>query len=484
MFMMKKSYTINIIKALKFSLKIYIIYAAICSVIIFGIQKHENSDYLYTHSTDRFFSESVGQDRVVLIEDMENAGLARVNIIQNAEETLDISYHAMDKGVSSNILVASILEAADRGVKVRLLLDGIFHNLRWQRRDIAYALSNHPNIQLKFYEPLSFLRPWTWNNRLHDKMIIADGNISMIGGRNISDKFFIRRPKKNIVYDRDVVIINNNPDIPKSSVIYEMEDYYNDLWNNEFSKYPVSRLTKRQQNKGQKMTKYLSEYLKNIKLTNPSLFSTSYNWLSLSVPTNKITLIHNPIQRFNKEPWCLYDVSRLMEASNHSIFIQSPYIVPTKSMQKYLPLYKASYSEIFILTNSMASTPNLFAYSGHIKYKKAMIDSGALMYEFQDYDSIHAKSYIFDDKLSLIGSFNLDPRSAYLSTESMVVIDSKEFASSLKDKILNQVNNSLMVGKDYSYVRSTIVEEKEVSFLKKGLIRLLYFINYFFDYML
>src|SRR5690606_3087507 len=113
-----------------------------------------------THAVERFLGREVCQDRVALVEDRYESGLARISLIENAKETLDVSYYTVHDGVSTNIFLGSILDAADRGVQVRFILDGLFHNLRGNLKDIIYAFSVHPNIELKFYEPFDLLRPW------------------------------------------------------------------------------------------------------------------------------------------------------------------------------------------------------------------------------------------------------------------------------------------------------------------------------------
>src|SRR5690606_23645116 len=209
--------------------------------------------------------------RAVLVEDRYYSGLVRVDLIERAEETLDISYYTIHDGISTDIFLGSILEAADRGVKVRFILDGMFHHLEGNLKYVIYAFTAHPNIELKFYEPFTLLKPWTWNNRLHDKFIIADSKLAIIGGRNIGDKYFVPQNDLNIdaVYDRDVLILNTDEIKYHSSVIFQLEDYFNKVWEHEFSKYPTKKLTKRQRKKGNKKSQYLMDKLESMKKTNP-----------------------------------------------------------------------------------------------------------------------------------------------------------------------------------------------------------------------
>lgn len=190
--------------------------------------------------------------------------------------------------------------------------------------------------------------------------------------------------------------------------------------------------------------------------TDKKLFNNYYDWLEMSVATKKVTFIHNPIQRFNKEPWVWYDLTNLMKNSKKSLVIQSPYVIPTKPMLPYMEKIDIPAEKTTILTNSLASTANVVAYSGHIKHINGMVKRGVNIYEYQGPDSIHAKTFIFDDQLSAIGAFNMDSRSAFLNTESMVVIDSVEFTSNLEKEMNQYVKKSLKVAQDESYIKIPI----------------------------
>ncbi|WP_051412089.1 phospholipase D-like domain-containing protein [Halonatronum saccharophilum] len=463
---------------------LYFLYAFITGVIIFLFHGNKKDLYFTSNKIQRFWGEEIGQDRVALIEDRCLSGKSRIDLINNAEGTLDIAYYTIHKGFSSKVFFGKILEAADRGVKVRILLDGIFHNLRGASRDIKYALLMHPNIELKFYEPLSFFRPWTWNNRLHDKYIIVDNKFAMIGGRNIGDKFFLKDYKGEVVYDRDVVIINTDVNNSIGSVIIDMKEYFENVWGHHFSKHPIVRLSNYQMRRGREKEVYLKGFIEKTNEINPKIFSHSIDWYGISVSTNKITLIHNPITRFNKEPWVLGEIARLIKEAEESILIQSPYIIPTKEMLKYIPVESIGSKEVSILTNSIASSPNYFAMSGYRNNRKAIVDYTTNLYEYHGKGSIHGKTFIIDDQINLVGSFNLDSRSSFLSTESMVVIDSKEFTEALKQETDNLIKESLLVGEDYSYKDNPLVEERRLPIIKDLIIRVLSVAAYFFDFLL
>ena len=475
----------DILIYIKYIIRFYLIYAAIFGVIIFGIYKPKSSEYLVNHPVDRFYGEDISQDKVALIEDRYYSGLVRVDLIERAEETLDISYYTIHDGISTDIFLGSILEAADRGVKVRFILDGIFHHLEGNLKDVIYAFSNHPNIELKFYEPFNILKPWTWNNRLHDKFIIVDNKMAIIGGRNIGDKYFAKDDTNiQVVNDRDVLILNTNIDNYLNSVIFQMEDYFNLVWQHDYSVYPKKILTNRQIRKGEEKAEDLRDRLESIRNSNPEIFENNFNWEENTFPTRKITLIHNPIERINKEPWVYYELINLARNSKKSILIQSPYIIPTGNMVKTLDINSIKVDNIDILTNSLYSSPNPFAIAGYMNHRKNLVDNITNVYEFQGPGSIHAKSYIFDERISAVGSFNFDSRSVHLSTETMVIIDSEQFSNHLKGEMEKYMSQSLVVGKDYNYRENPKIKAGETPLIKKIIIKIFSIVVYFFDFML
>ncbi|MDQ2086586.1 phospholipase D family protein [Herbivorax sp. ANBcel31] len=467
----------KVLKCLRKILVFYLIYALITGAGFFLI--HSNNDL----KKEDFSHYNTGQDRVTLIEDRYNSGLSRINLIENSQKTLDIAYYTTHSGDARQIFFGSILEAADRGVHVRILLDGIFHNLIGSSKDIQYALVNHPNIELKFYEPLSVLKPWTWNNRLHDKHIIVDNEFAMIGGRNIGDKYYLK-DYNSPVYDRDVLIINTDTDNISKSVISDMKDYFNTLWRHEYSKNAIDNLKDSQAAKGSKKEKYLKQYINSLKVDHPEYFVFDMDWHDLSVPADKISFIHNPITRLNKAPWVLSEIGKLMAEAEESVFIQSPYIIPTNQMLKHLDIEAILSAQTTILTNSYASSPNYFAMAGYKKNRKNIANNIDYLYEYQDNGSLHAKSYIIDNKISLIGTFNFDARSSFLSTESMIVVHSEEFSQILMSEIDELTKKSLQVAKDYSYEENPYIKPLEVSRTKLAIINILFVITYFFDFLL
>ena len=220
----------------------YLLYLFITGVLIFSKSKDVSNSYKVNSSVKNFYSDEIGPDRTILINDPLESGVARIKIIENAKESLDISYFSIEKGESPDLFFGALLEAADRGVQVNIILDGIFHGIKKDLEDVIHVFAFHPNINLKFYEPLNLFKPWTLNNRLHDKYIIADNKIVIIGGRNIGDKYFAPEwYNDKVTHDRDIVIMNTDEN-DHSSVLYQLKDYFDLIWNNEYAK-PTEKKT-------------------------------------------------------------------------------------------------------------------------------------------------------------------------------------------------------------------------------------------------
>lgn len=181
-------------------------------------------------------------------------------------------------------------------------------------------------------------------------------------------------------------------------------------------------------------------------------------------------MVTNPIKRLNKEPLILQQIIAFSDEAKEEVLLQSPYIIPNRQMRSYLE-NKNNEADFYYLTNSVNSSPNYFALAGYLKYRPLIATQSKSLFEYEGEGSIHAKTYIFDRKISMVGSFNLDARSSFLSTESMVVIDSKEVANQLA---LNMKKLAL----------SESSEKKQPSWSKLALIALLRLLIYPFDFLL
>ncbi|MFD4929489.1 phosphatidylserine/phosphatidylglycerophosphate/cardiolipin synthase family protein [Peribacillus butanolivorans] len=457
-----------VIKGLLIVLLLYFLYVLVTAVVLFYFPK-EKEEGKMINNVSTFMGDEESVDRVLLLENGYESGLARMEMIQDAQNSIDISYYSIGKGESTELLLGAIIDAADRGVRVRILLDGICYGLRGELRNARYALASHENIELRYYETFKLFKPWTWHNRLHDKIMTVDGQLGIIGGRNIADKYLASKPPTDFVYDRDVIIFNAKQE--KDSVIVQMKNYMNELWNHPYTS--EANLTKRQMDKGKRAIETLSSQYSEAIQTKVDFVNPSINWSTSTTPTNRVSFIHNPIERFNKQPFVWRTLIDIAAKADKSILIQSPYVVPADAIMKYVPEKMNSTADWTILTNSVASTPNAIAFSGYLGLRDSIVKTGVRLYEYSKPYSLHAKSVVYDQRLSAVGSFNLDSRSALLNTESMVIIDGEEFAAQLTGAIETRISESTLVANKKRYIEPPKDQKMDESFFKSTLLNAL-----------
>ncbi|MER2063969.1 MAG: phospholipase D family protein, partial [Alkalibacterium sp.] len=385
-------------------------------------------------------------ERVTLLEYGIEAFGARMDSIDAAEETIDVSYYYMKEGKSVDIFHAYVLAAAERGVKVRYLLDGISHGVRGEDRDVIHAFNHHPNITFKLYEPITRLvyAPWRINNRMHDKMLIVDGKYAVSGGRNISDVYY-ERTSKDVAYshDRDVFLMKTDE---SEGLIDQMMSYYNELFD---SKYAVDQttwsITDFNGNKAEDMFTQLKQYYDEhqAELADREPLTSLETWEDRSVEINRGYYVSNELTRGFKTPYVWSHLLELSSRAEEHLFIQSPWVIPNSQMREDIESTEYSTDEGVLLTNGMSTNSNALAHIGTENRKPFFIDSFLDYYEYQPTEaSLHTKTWVFDKQISAIGSYNFDARSSYLSTESMIIIDSEALAEQLleesKESFLNK----------------------------------------------
>lgn len=400
-----------------------------------------------------FCSPKEANEMVSLLENPQEAGMMRLELIRKAKETIDISYHTFSEGVYSSLFVNELFNAAERGVRIRFLNDGIVGGFRSSAKRTARALSSYENITVALYEPFN-LNPYSWNNRLHDKYLLVDGQRLITGGRNISDKTFMPDDfKGHVVFDRDILIAGERG----KGVIKEAEAYIDKLWS-----CPYVKKMKRHK-RDERYIEKLKEEGKRNKILHPEFFKHPDEVHFFSA--DGIHIVSNPIGRGSKKPVIWNELLELMRNSNGDIIIQSPYIVLFNSQIKEL---MALEKNITFYTNSSDSTPNLPAFP-HYLPKRDNLDVFSDIFEYVGKGSVHTKTYVIGDDLSVIASFNLDPRSLHLDTETAYVIRSEEFNKHLRSLYKELEKESIHV-LDGDMIHPAGYKETVFAKVKKGLL--------------
>ncbi|MGM0435804.1 MAG: phospholipase D-like domain-containing protein [Bacillota bacterium] len=451
---------------------VFVLYTFFFGVLIFNFPLQSESGTAYDTQKLMHSDETLDTTYATILDDNQKALDVRLALIESANEKIDVSYYTLHDGRSRDLIFSALHDAAERGVEVRIILDGIFYYQTVDEPEYVEALKSHELITVKLYERYNPLLPHTIQNRLHDKLLIIDGTYGITGGRNIGDRFFFDGEEGlySSTKDRDILIHSDKA----HKTVESMHTYYNTLFAYEHTHTLKKDIENAETLIGEMhaaMTDYRNTYSKTATLS----------WIEANkVTVDNATFVHSPLSRMHKDPVLLKTFSAIASESD-ALFVQSPYIIFSKRMLEDFPDYNDK--DITVLTNNMDKGTNLFAMSGYIRYRD-LINEHATLYEYQGDTTIHAKTMTFDSDISVIGSFNLDPRSASLSTESAIIIVSEDFKSALDTVIEPYLNQSLEVNGDGDYVTNPAVPAYPENTEKRRQIRLRSLITRFFDAML
>ncbi|WP_416190676.1 phospholipase D family protein [Neisseria sp. CCUG12390] len=391
---------------------------------------------------------------VYLLNDAHEAFVARAALIESADVSLDLQYYIWHNDISGRLLFNLLHRAAERGVRVRLLLDDNNTN---GLDNVLLALDSHPNIEIRLFNPfvsrkwraLGYLTDFPrLNRRMHNKSFTADNRATIVGGRNIGDEYF--QVGEDTVF-ADLDILATGP------VVTQVSRDFDRYWASQSSYNATSVIKKGSIEKGYQELEYnradsnkvLADYRKEVE--NSGLFKSmqenNIEWFN--VHTRLIS--DDPAKGLNRDRSKQPIAERLFNAlqkPKESMYLVSPYFVPTKSGTQALSQLAKEGIDVNVLTNSLQATDVAAVHSGYVKYRKPLLKAGVNLYELQpshavpktkdrgltgsSATSLHAKTFIVDAKRVFIGSFNLDPRSARLNTEMGVVIESPEVAGMMQ----------------------------------------------------
>lgn len=408
-----------------------------------------------------------------LIDDGLSAFIIRAAFARMATKTIDLQTYIYSNDFSAHVLISELKNAADRGVKVRILIDDYGTN-----SDIAdvIVLNQHPNIEVKIfnavkhrsrllYYPQMLLDFNRLNSRMHNKLFIVDNVALITGGRNIGSNYFMPETAANFS-DTDVLFIGNiTRDATKS---------FNEYWNYELSvpaavipkacsaraMQKLNRQFRRQEQMG---TKNLKRYNTIISLVvrEYGRKNFDFSWGHGQFLADAPAKVQMPMSRKEKySGQIMRTLNKLWNATKKSAYVSAAYFVPGRGGMQMMQRGEKSGVHVTIVTNSLASTNAPTVFGKWEKYRKKLIRDGIDVYEFMSsaenrrgklhdrmrkqssFSVMHSKTIVFDDKISWIGSFNLDPRSAYYNTENVAIFESTEFAEKLRNMIIDDTKTS------------------------------------------
>ncbi len=392
-----------------------------------------------------------------VLDNAHDAYAARASLADHATVSLDVRYYIWRNDVSGSLLTRKLWQAAERGVRVRLLLDD--NNTRGLD-PLLVALNQHPNIEVRLFNPflnrkwraLGYLADFPRvNRRMHNKSFTADNRATIIGGRNVGDEYFSHYAD-TAFSDMDVLL--------SGGLVTEVSADFDAYWRSQ-SAYPVDLIIRKMNAKKlaraeQSLIAPLSEHQKAyVDEAEFSQFAVAQRSGSLKhIPAHSELISDDPAKALDRQAKKTNIVKQLNETlkhPHHELYIVSPYFVPTKTGTAWLKQLRDDGVAVTVFTNSLKATDVSAVHSGYMRYRKPLLQSGVELYEFKQEQavpkqtdkgltgssttSLHAKTFIVDKERVYVGSLNLDPRSVDLNTEMGVVFHNAQLAKQMQAQL-------------------------------------------------
>jgi putative cardiolipin synthase len=373
-----------------------------------------------------------------LVEGLDALGI-RLALIDRAERTIDAQYFLMKPDSAGRLFAGKLLEAADRGVRVRLLLDDIFTTVD---DDAFIVLNQHPNIELRLFNPigrrgiyhLNYIGDFKLaNRRMHNKSFTVDNQMSVVGGRNIADEYFELLTEAEF---RDFDMFAAGP------VAAEISETFDRFWNHKLSvpmeAFETDKALPDLETARANMDKSAIEASRSIygrALASPLMQDIAEDRVEL-FPGDSQVITDDPEKLLNKvsadHKILVTALAGVIDEAESEVVVITPYFIPGKKGVEFWRSITDKGVRVVIVTNSLASNNHVPVHGGYARYRHDMIEAGVEMYEArvdaskvregssqQAYDSLtlHTKGILIDRRYTFVGSLNL-PSFAYRVTEN------------------------------------------------------------------
>ena len=447
-------------RALRLTLIVLLFSAAGCATIDYDYPRQE-SRYL-PDTSDTHFGELI--EPAVAMHPPDHSGFypmndgvdaltARLLLAENAEKSIDVQYYLIKNDLVGRAFVYTLLKAADRGVRVRLLVDDMFTS--GYDAGLA-ALDSHPNFEIRIFNPFhrgaagraqSALTGFgRINRRMHNKSFTVDNQITIIGGRNIADEYFGAREDAKFG-DLDVMGIG--------PVVQDVSNMFDTYWNHEAA-LPVPAFVKELDDPEAALNELRERLARSMDEIDDSKYAEAVrvHYLEYLEPGKRLfewapymLVVDSPDKGIKAKAEEADSITtpliESIRAAERELIIISPYFVPLKSGVESLAGLEKRGVEVTVITNSLAANNQFTVHGGYAPSRKPLLEAGVEIYEVRpDADvagtefvdasgakaTLHTKAFTVDDKEVFIGSFNFDPRSAKLNTELGVIIRDPELA--------------------------------------------------------
>ncbi|MEH6637382.1 MAG: phospholipase D family protein, partial [Halioglobus sp.] len=394
---------------------------------------------------------------VIGLPDGVDALGARLRMMELAEHTIDAQYFIIKNDQAGALFTGKMLRAADRGVRVRLLVDDIFS----PGVDQAFTLLNtHPNVQVRLFNPLSrqSFRFWSYlvdfkriNRRMHNKSFTVDNALTIVGGRNIGEEYF--ELDQDVEFD-DYEVLAMGPAVDEVSAGFDK------FWNSELS-VPIEAFDLKVD--PEKLDKWRAYIEDQINAGSAGIYSQAMNSsLLIDIKAGKKEPIPAMVTMVTDSPEKLQnaigdielaklarETGRRFRAAKSEIVIVTPYFVPLDRGATFIEELLAKNIRVVIVTNSLASTNHVAVYSGYRRYRERLLRAGAEFYEIRaqreggenswghnpELVTLHSKATLIDRETIFVGSLNFDPRSLMINSEMGLFIESDYAGAGLASAI-------------------------------------------------
>ncbi len=417
----------------------------------------DTQDTLLGKEVQAYRNQGKTENGFVLLNSGLDAFVARAVLAETAERSLDVQYYLYHNDLVGKLFTGFLWKAAERGVRVRLLID----DMGLEGRDEGIImLDSHPNIELRIFNPFDreigrgaqFVTGLgSVTRRMHNKSFTADNVVTIVGGRNIGNEYYDADPTLEFA-DLDVLVIGD--------VVKDVSNSFDMYWNSPLA-YPATTIIK-QRLSPEKLLQEEERLIAFMEEQKNSNYMTALlnSELSQKIHDNAITyywgyaavVVDHPDKisssRDANELHLMTQLAPYFESIEKELIIISPYFVPGDEGVAFFKSLTDKGVRVKILTNSLSSNDVGIVHAGYSKYRKALLRNGVELYEVNkkltraqrkqkkgvgssSKASLHAKVFVLDRKQVFIGSLNLDPRSFYENSEIGLVINSSEMAQGM-----------------------------------------------------
>jgi len=421
---------------------------------------HDTAGTRVGQALARRFDIPPGKSGVVALSNGLDAFAARALLIEAADRSIDVQYYIWQEDLSGILLFEALQRAADRGVRVRLLLDD---NPTFGMDERLAALDAHPNIEVRLFNPFKF-RFWRVfeyvadfrriNRRMHNKSFTVDNQVTVIGGRNVGDEYFAAADE-GTMFDLDAMAVGD--------AVQQVSDDFDRYWASD-SSYPARLLLPKptataiaalraaavRLERGPAAAAYRKALAERPQVRSLMRGELPFDWVTTHLVSDDPAKALG--RKTSQSPWT--QIQKML-APRKELGLVSPYVVPHIEGAGFLLDTASQGIQVSILTNSLEATDVATVHAGYAKWRKKLLEGGVRLFELKrassspqtsdpgplgsSISSLHAKTFTADRSRVFIGSFNFDPRSASLNTENGFIIESPAMAQTISDAFSAQI---------------------------------------------